>query len=146
MGRGQQSAESRFRDIMGTKRGTLAFHGWHFVNGVAYNSQTPDEVIAILERSRIERLRLRLHYGDQETGRDWGDVYDVTGTIGLSSGKTRIPIIISNVRSMGGSAILDRCIVRIRHANRKDGGDLWRHPRYTPPPKEDYPDWDKHFA
>ena len=88
---------------------------------------TSAEALAYAER---ERLRVRLHYGDTDTGRDWMDRYDVTGRIGRSMGPVKVPLVIANCRSMGGPAILENCIVRIRHANKKNGGDLYRHPKY----------------
>lgn len=116
------------------------------VNGTVYGGETPPEVIDVLERSMRTGMRIRIHYGDTD-GRDWGDVYDVTGRVGRSMGPLHIPLMVANARSSGGPGILDHCIVRIRHANRRDGGDLYRHPTYTPPPREDHPlDWDKHFA
>ena len=56
--------------------------------------------------------RVRVWYGDTETGRSWNEEYGVTGTIGRSTGKIAIPILIKNSRSYGG-ALLDGCIIRI---------------------------------
>ena len=56
--------------------------------------------------------RVRVWYGDTETGRSWNEEYEVTGTIGRSTGKIAIPLLIKNSRSYGG-ALLDDCIVRI---------------------------------
>lgn len=108
-------------------------HATRIVNGTHYHRETPQEVIEVLEMSRQMNTRIRVHYGDVKTGRDWGDLYDVTGTIGRSMGLTKVPLMISNITSNGGPAMLDHCIVRIRHANRRHGGDLYRHPNYTPP-------------
>lgn len=57
--------------------------------------------------------RVRIWYGDTETGRSWNEAYDVTGRIGRSSGKIAIPLLIRNARSYGGGALLDDCIIRI---------------------------------
>lgn len=56
--------------------------------------------------------RVRIWYGDTETGRSWNVESEVTGTIGRSNGKIAIPILIKNSRSYGG-ALLDDCIIRI---------------------------------
>jgi len=88
---------------------------YHEVNGTFYHEETPQEVIAILETNRIQfprKNRIALHYGDTKTGRPWGDVEE--GYIGRSTGSIKIPLIINNRRSMGGSGILDHCILRIR--------------------------------
>jgi hypothetical protein len=104
-----------------------------------YHADTDPKVKGILETYRAARLnndyspRLRLHYGDPVTGQDWGDVFDVEGYIGRSTGSQPIPLLIANTRSIGGGGILDRSIVRIRFANRSCGGDLYRHPTYSQP-------------
>ena len=91
--------------------------------------------------------RIRIHYGDTETGQDWGDVYDVAGYVSQSTGREPILLLVNNSRSMGGSPILLDNIVRVRSAARRDGGDIYRHPTYSPPPASDHPhDWAKHFA
>ena len=104
------------------------------VDGTHYHQETPTAIVDVLERVRNSGQRIRLHYGDTETGRDWGDVHDVTGRIGRSMGPVKVPILLYNARSMGGGAILDHCIVRIRPAgnDRGAGADLYRHPNYTP--------------
>ena len=56
--------------------------------------------------------RVRIWYGDIETGRSYNDIYDVTGRIERSTGKIAIPILIKNSRSYGG-ALFDDYIVRI---------------------------------
>jgi hypothetical protein len=83
------------------------------INDVAYNTQTPVQVVEILERSRLShrKIRLRIHYGDPATGDPWGDIE--TGYIGRSTGTTKIPIIIRKTTSFGGPGILDYCICRI---------------------------------
>ena len=57
--------------------------------------------------------RVRIWYGDRETGRSWNEEYEVTGTIGRSTGKIAVPLLIKNSRSCGGGALLDDCIIRI---------------------------------
>jgi hypothetical protein len=94
------------------------------INGTHYKSETPDAVISILEQARTSRWRLRMHYGDRETGRAWGDV--TTGYIGRSTGPVKIPLAIRDSRCLGGSGILDHCIIRIEHANKKLGGMIWQ--------------------
>lgn len=104
------------------------------VNGTKYHSATPANVIRALEEAREGRYRIRVFYGDTDTGRDWDERYDVTGYVSRSIGPTKVPILLANARSPGGPAMLDHCIVRIRHsskqARRRHGGDIYRHPRY----------------
>lgn len=103
-----------------------------------YHADTTEEVRRVLESARINGTRIRVHYGDTGTGRDWGDLYDVTGKLGRSMGPMKVPILLHDARSMGGGAILDHCIVRVRHANRSAGGDLYRHPSYSPPNPDEW--------
>lgn len=99
------------------------------VNGTSYHPETPQGVIDMLERARQYNLRVRLFYGDPQTGRDWLEEHDTQGTIGRSMGPVKIPILIHNARSLGGGAILDHCIVRITI----DKLNVYRHPDYHLP-------------
>lgn len=94
-----------------------------------FHERTPQAVRNILEAARSSGGRLRVFYGDTGTGRDWGEENDVTGYIGRSTGPQRVPLMLANSRSHGGSAILDHCIVRIV----RDGRDVYKHPRYNQP-------------
>jgi len=96
------------------------------VNGTYYHIDTPDRVITALEGARHNRWRIRLDYGDVKTGRSWGEVCDITGYVGRSTGKIKIPILVYNSRSFGGAAILDDCILSVRFSNKKEGGFLYR--------------------
>ena len=95
-----------------------------------FHPETPQEIREILETARRKGTRIRVHYGDTVTGRDWEERYDVAGRVGRSMGPCKVPILLHNRRSMGGGAMLDHCIVRIRFANAREGGDLYRHPKY----------------
>lgn len=106
------------------------------VNGTTYHDETSEQVMQTLEDARERGIRVRVHYGDVTTGRDWMDLYDVEGTLSRSTGPTRIPILVANRRSTGGPGVLSHCIVRVRHANRKHGGDLYRHRSYHLDPRQ----------
>jgi hypothetical protein len=128
------------------------------VNGTTYHDRTDERVIAALEWARARRVRIRVHYGTTVTsmpaslgspvGSDWGDTYHVEGYVGRSTGNEKIPLLVNNARSTGGPAILDDCIVRVRMANRSEGGDIYRHPSYCPPPRGDFDEktYNRHFA
>lgn len=109
---------------------TLDFRTVKDINGTEYDAKTPDRVISILERYRQNKSlgRIELDYGDTETGRSWGEVYDITGYVGRSTGKYKVPLLIYNSRSIGGGSILDHCIIRIREARGKKV--LYQHPKY----------------
>jgi len=86
---------------------------YKIVNGTAYKVETPSRVIEVLEQSLNSNQRVRLFYGDAKTGRDWLEENDTIGSIGRSSGKIQIPLLIKNARSSGGGGLLDECIVKI---------------------------------
>ena len=101
------------------------------VNGTAYHPDTPNGVIRVLEASRQHGHRIRIFYGDRETGLSWMEEWGTMGTVGRSTGSVKIPLLILTARSMGGGAILDHCIIRITDAR---GGDvLYTHPYFHLP-------------
>ncbi len=111
-------------------------------SGMAYHVDTPKSIVRILDRLyELHRAdsgyRVRIWYGDVETGRAWGDVE--TGRIGRSMGIYKIPLIIHNTRSMGGGGILDHCIVRIDRADLVDSKRivLYQHPDFHLDPDAD---------
>lgn len=82
-------------------------------NGTTYNDATAQDVINALETARQTRSRIRVFYGDVQTGKSWDEYNDVMGTVGRSTGTVKIPLLIHNTRSSGGCGILDHCIIRI---------------------------------
>jgi hypothetical protein len=87
-------------------------------------------------------MRLRLFFGDQETGRCWLEENDVTGYIGRSMGPMRVSILLSSRSSSGGGAILTRCVIRLIQTNGQR--ELWRHqnfhlPQLQPRAEQDQP-------
>lgn len=102
------------------------------VNGISYHENTPDAVIRVLENAMRTNKRIRIFYGDTETGRDWMEIYDTIGTIGRSCGQNKIPLLIKNSRSYGGGAILTHCIVKITI----DKEVVYKHPKYYLPEME----------
>ena len=105
-------------------------------SGTYYSEETPDEVIRVLELVRGTNQRIKIYVGDRETGRDWMEESDKTGKIGRSSGRVKIPILLSTVDSTGGGAILDDCIVKIVTSPAISARVLYQHPRYHQPHME----------
>ena len=104
---------------------------YKIINGTSYDARTPDEVIRVLETARQNRTRLHISLGETQgpnAGLDWLEENDVYGYVGRSMGPIKVPLLIANRRSIGGGAILDHCIVRIRESA---GGRLsYQHPKY----------------
>jgi hypothetical protein len=92
---------------------------------------TPLKVQALLESYRQAGDRVRLFFGDTETGRDWLEEYDVLGTVGRSMGPLRVPLLIARARDNGGGAISTACILRMVDSRSKV--EVYRHPSYQAP-------------
>ena len=97
------------------------------INGTTYHNSTPQQVINILENARLTHKRIRIFYGDSNTGKCWNEEYDVIGNIGRSTGSIKIPLLIHNIRSFGGGALLDHCIVKIT----VDKKTVYKHNNFT---------------
>lgn len=72
-----------------------------------------DTLKQLLENLHVNHTRVRIWYGETETGKAWLDEHDVKGTIGRSTGEKKTPLLIPKYNSSGGGAILYGCIVRI---------------------------------
>jgi len=94
-----------------------------------YSENTPTRVQEILEYYARSRERIRLFYGDSETGHDWMEEYDIMGYIGRSTGPKPAALLINNARSLGGLAILTACIVKIT----VDKRTIYHHQNYHIP-------------
>jgi len=76
------------------------------INGTSYDARTPDAVVAVLENARLNRQRVHVSLGETEgpqAGRDWMEENMVHGFIRRSTGSVKIPLIVHNRRSLGGS-------------------------------------------
>ena len=97
------------------------------VDGVSFSQETNESVINILLDAMKHKDRIRIFFGNAESGTDWCETYDTMGTIGTSCGMTKVPLLIHSIRSMGGSAISTDSIVKITR-NKKV---IYKHPDYN---------------
>jgi hypothetical protein len=97
----------------GYRDGKPATINYKVLNGTYYRENTPDAVVEALEVARKYGDRVSFRYGDTATGRDWLDLYDVSGTVSRSCGSVKIPLLIKTARSTGGGSILTDCIVKL---------------------------------
>lgn len=107
-------------------------------DGMHFHKDTPYQVAAQLARFARTETRIRIHYGDTDTGRDWMETHGVAGYVGTSMGPKRVPILIHNKRSHGGPAILTNCIVKMRQTGAILGTmrlplTYYQHPVYHTP-------------
>lgn len=97
------------------------------IDGVSFERGTKESVINILLDAMKHKDRIRIFFGDSESGADWCETFDTMGTIGLSQGPTKVPLLIHSIRSMGGDAISTDSIVKITR-NKKV---IYKHPEYN---------------
>lgn len=97
-------------------------------NGTAFHIDTDNEVCRILDEAINSQRRLKIYLGDTKTGKDWNEEHDTIGRIGRSTGIFKIPLLIHNSRSLGGPALLDNCIVKIKDI--ETGRVLFHVPNY----------------
>jgi hypothetical protein len=106
------------------------------VNGTSYTEGTPKEVIEVFENARNSKTRLKVYFGDTETGKNWNEEHDTIGYVGRSAGSVKIPLLVYNSRSYGGGALLTDCILKIRTTK---GEVLYTHPKFKNPSIEIVP-------
>ena len=83
-------------------------------NGKISTIEVPNEKVGyMLQCAYGQQYRIRVWYGDTDSGNAWNDFHDVKGKVSFSNGETPIPILIATSRSHGGGSILTDCIVRI---------------------------------
>ena len=97
------------------------------VDGVSFYKETSESVINILLDAIKNKDRIRIFFGNAESGTDWCETSDTIGTIGLSCGPNKVPLLIHSIRSNGGSEIPTYGIVKITR-NKKV---IYKHPNYN---------------
>ena len=100
------------------------------LNETWHDSDALPEVCKVIDRCFRNGTRVRLFYGDTETGREWGEENDVLGSIGRSVGPLKSPILILKGEH-SGTTILEHCLLKIMDANTRR--ILWVHDRYQTP-------------
>ena len=95
------------------------------------NEKTSSRVATLLNNLSRSQQRIRLVYGDTNTGKDWLEEYDVIGNIGRSTGTKQVPLLIKNSRSTGGGSILDHRILKV--VDVKSKRILYQHEKYVSP-------------
>lgn len=77
------------------------------------DEQEMEKVMFALSNALQTRKRVRIWYGDVNTGCAWNEEYDVVGRIGRSCGEYKEPLMVAKSNSWGGPAILTDSIIRI---------------------------------
>lgn len=106
-----------------------------------FNENTSDKVKECIEHCYHSKSRVRIWYGNNNTGECWLEEYDTIGTVGRSSGQVKIPLLLKNARSSGGGGILTNCIIRIDVISSKR--TIYKHPLFYVPTLGVYPNLDE---
>lgn len=96
-------------------------------SGVWYDAGTPVALIKVFDRLINTSIRVKLDFGDTGTSLSWGEMHDTTGYIRRTGGSKPCLILVHNMRSSGGGAILTANILKIQHSNSRNGGMLYSH-------------------
>jgi len=99
--------------------------------GMFFYEGTEIEVMETITDLRRTGNRVRIFYGDKETGVPWNEENDVIGRIGRSTGTQKIPLLIFNAHSFGGGALLTGSIVKIVDIQTKK--TLYQHENFYVP-------------
>ena len=75
-------------------------------NNHCYNVDTNEKIVSILEKAWYANQKLKIYLGDTKTGKDWCEENYTIGTIGFSTGRIKIPLLITSSRSYGGAHCL----------------------------------------
>jgi hypothetical protein len=88
-------------------------------NGHSYKTDTPEKVVSTLEKAWYRKERIKVYYGNIKTGKRWNEENGIMGYVGFSTGSIKIPLLVPNKNSLGGGALLDNCIIKIRESKGK---------------------------
>ena len=92
-----------------------------------WRKETPEEVRIYLSECHANQYPVRVWYAD-DSGRSWGDEWDVLGRIGRSTGTKPIPLLVTFPPigdGYGGMHMLDHRVVRIDAFINKNMNMFW---------------------
>lgn len=104
----------------------------HTGSGFYFSEDTREEVADAVTRAHVNGWRVRVFMGDVKTGEVWPDEWGTMGKVGASCGPCRVPLLVSNARSMGGGSILTGCIVGLTRIDSGRVEMIYRHPSFNP--------------
>lgn len=119
------------------ERGGMYFDVGIFIsreNKLEVYNKVDEKLMIVLCNAVTYKNRVRIWYGDRDSGRSWNEEYDVVGRIGRTTGVINIPILVYNSRCYGGPAILVGSIIRIDDI--EDKRTLWKVSNFHVEPME----------
>lgn len=98
---------------------------------VWYDPRTPRDARIALDTARASKRKVRLHYGDPNTGLDKLATQDIVGFVGYAGWQLPHPILLSERNCHLGSRICELEVVRVVDVDGMFAS--YEHPRYTLP-------------
>lgn len=97
---------------------------------VVVDPRTDPDLKKVVMNCIAHRTKVRVWYGDTETGTVWPEEWDVLGHIGYSTGTVKVPLLVP-IGDDGGPELMAHCILRV--VEPRDGNVLYEHPLYHQP-------------
>lgn len=99
--------------------------------GLYFDDAADDEVIKAIYIAQMNRDKVKIYWGDTETGIPWAEEHDTIGKIGKSTGTKPIALLVP-ANSYGGQYISGKNILAIvTYPDRKY--TLYKHPSFRKP-------------
>lgn len=98
--------------------------------GTWFKKDTRDAVKKVIDRLIHTGEKVRVFYGDPETGKSSMDEFDMIGSVGRLTGTLKAPILISEADGFGAPMQDDKVIRIIRVRDHKN---LYKHPGFHLP-------------
>jgi hypothetical protein len=77
-----------------------------------FDARVPFQAARAIEQARRSGHRVRIFYGDRNTGADWAEEFGTIGRIGRSMGPMHAPILIED-QDVGGGSILSQDVLKL---------------------------------
>lgn len=90
----------------------MLFYRGYIVRDFVFEPNVHPEVARILTNAHRSGVRLRLFFGDPQTGEDWMEEFGTVGTVGCTTGVPS-PILVANKSCLGGSLISCEKVLKI---------------------------------
>lgn len=94
-----------------------------------FHDETPQEVRDTLTKCQLRNERIRVFYGNTQTGQVWPEENDVSGYVRNSIGPQKIPLLV-HPNATGSCGMLDHCIVGIVAKRGSGCYFIYRHPKF----------------
>ena len=97
-----------------------------------FDKDTDIEAALVLNSLFKSRKRVKIYYGDKESGRNWNEIFGIFGYVGRTTGTKKAPILVYSKRSYGGGLISTGSILAIRESS-INGSFLYEHSKFVKP-------------